>query len=65
MKTRLWMVVLLCALLAGMVTVGMSTPASAQRAAAVETRLLRFPDISKMEVVFVYEIGRASCRERV
>ena len=54
MKTRLWLVVLLCALLVGTVSVGTLTPASAQRSAAVETRLLRFPDISKTEVVFVY-----------
>ena len=54
MKTRLWTAVLLCALVAGMVTVGTLMPAAAQRSAAVETRLLRFPDISKTDVVFVY-----------
>ena len=34
-------------------------------ASAYEGRLLRFPATNGQEVVFSYEIGRASCRERV
>jgi tricorn protease len=54
MNKRVWSLWLVCLLVLALVATGHFAPAAAQRTAVQETKLMRFPDISRDLVVFVY-----------